>query len=146
LSLNQATIMGRLARDPELRRTQSGIAVVSFTLAVDQDYTNDRGERGCDFIPVVAWRQTAEFVSKYFTKGRMAVASGRIQVRNYIDKDGNKRTATEIVAYRVYFGESKRDRDEEDYARAEREGKTGRYEAKAPVPVEVDEDEGDFPF
>lgn len=145
MSLNQATIMGRLARDPELRRTQSGIAVASFTLAVDQDYSSN-GERGCDFIPVVAWRQTAEFVSKYFTKGSMAVASGRIQVRNYTDKDGNKRTATEIVADRVYFGESKRDRQEAEYDRAEREGKTGNYQAKPPVPVEVDEDEGELPF
>lgn len=108
--LNHITIMGRLTRDPELRRTGSGIAVASFTLAVDRDYSpRDGGERETDFIDCVAWRQTGEFVSKYFTKGRMAVVSGRLQIRSWNDKDGNKRRTAEIVADNVYFGDSKRD-------------------------------------
>ena len=108
--LNQITIMGRLTRDPELRRTGSGIAVASFTLAVDRDFSpKDGGERETDFIDCVAWRQTGEFVSKYFTKGRMAVVSGRLQIRNWNDKDGNKRRSAEVVADNVYFGDSKRD-------------------------------------
>ena len=108
--LNHITIMGRLTRDPELRRTGSGIAVASFTLAVDRDYSpKDGGERVTDFIDCVAWRQTGEFVSKYFTKGRMAVVSGRLQIRNWNDKDGNKRRSAEVVADNVYFGDSKRD-------------------------------------
>ena len=108
--LNHITIMGRLTRDPELRRTGSGIAVASFTLAVDRDYSpKDGGERETDFIDCVAWRQTGEFVSKYFTKGRMAVVSGRLQIRNWNDKDGNKRRSAEVVADNGYFGDSKRD-------------------------------------
>ena len=110
--LNHITIMGRLTRDPELRRTGSGIAVASFTLAVDRDFgKNDNGERETDFIDCVAWRQTGEFVSKYFTKGRMAVVSGRLQIRSWNDKDGNKRRTAEVVADNVYFGDSKRDSD-----------------------------------
>ena len=110
--LNHITIMGRLTRDPELRRTGSGIAVASFTLAVDRDYApRDGGERETDFIDCVAWRQTGEFVSKYFSKGRMAVVSGRLQIRGWTDKDGNKRRTAEVVADNVYFGESKRDGD-----------------------------------
>ena len=108
--LNHITIMGRLTRDPELRRTGSGIAVASFSLAVDRDFgKNDNGERETDFIDCVAWRQTGEFVSKYFTKGRMAVVSGRLQIRSRTDKDGNKRRSAEVVADNVYFGDSKRD-------------------------------------
>ena len=108
--LNHITIMGRLTRDPELRRTGSGIAVASFTLAVDRDFgKNDNGERETDFIDCVAWRQTGEFVSKYFTKGRMAVVSGRLQIRSWNDKDGNKRRTAEVVADNVYFGDSRRD-------------------------------------
>ena len=108
--LNHITIMGRLTRDPELRRTGSGIAVASFTLAVDRDFgKNDNGERETDFIDCVAWRQTGEFVSKYFTKGRMAVVSGRLQIRSWTDKDGNKRRTAEVVADNVYFGDSRRD-------------------------------------
>ena len=110
--LNHITIMGRLTRDPELRRTGSGIAVASFTLAVDRDFSpRDGGERETDFIDCVAWRQTGEFVSKYFTKGRMAVVSGRLQIRSWTDKDGNKRRTAEVVADNVYFGDSKRDSD-----------------------------------
>ena len=108
--LNHIVIMGRLTRDPELRRTGSGIAVTSFTLAVDRDYNSkESGERETDFIDCVAWRSTGEFVSKYFAKGRMAVVSGRLQIRSWTDKDGNKRRSAEVVADNVYFGESKRE-------------------------------------
>ena len=108
--LNHITIMGRLTRDPELRRTGSGIAVASFTVAVDRDFGGrDGGERETDFIDCVAWRQTGEFVSKYFTKGSMAVVSGRLQIRSWTDKDGNKRRTAEVVADNCYFGDSKRD-------------------------------------
>ena len=107
--LNHITIMGRLTRDPELRRTGSGIAVASFTVAVDRDFApKDGGDRETDFIDCVAWRQTGEFVSKYFSKGSMAVVSGRLQIRGWTDKDGNKRRTAEVVADNVYFGESKR--------------------------------------
>ena len=107
--LNHITIMGRLNRDPELRRTGSGIAVASFSVAVDRDFGGrDGGEKETDFIDCVAWRQTGEFVSKYFTKGRMIVVSGRLQIRSWNDKDGNKRRTAEVVADNVYFGESKR--------------------------------------
>ena len=110
--LNHITIMGRLVRDPELRRTGSGIAVTSFSVAVDRDFGGkDGGEKETDFIDCVAWRQTGEFVSKYFTKGRMIVVSGRLQIRPWTDKDGNKRRSAEIVADNVYFGDSKRDGD-----------------------------------
>ena len=110
--LNHITIMGRLTRDPELRRTGSGVAVASFTVAVDRDFSpKDGGEKETDFIDCVAWRQTGEFVSKYFTKGRMAVVSGRLQIRSWKDKDGNNRRTAEIVADNVYFGDSKRDGD-----------------------------------
>ena len=110
--LNHITIMGRLTRDPELRRTGSGIAVASFTVAVDRDFgSRDGGERETDFIDCVAWRQTGEFVSKYFTKGSMIVVSGRLQIRNWNDKDGNKRRSAEVVAENCYFGESKRSAD-----------------------------------
>ena len=110
MSLNRVVIMGRLTRDPELRRTQTGTAVTSFSLAVDRDFkSRESGEKATDFIDVVAWRQTAEFVCQYFTKGRMAVVSGRLQIRNWTDKEGNKRRSAEVVADNVYFGDSKRD-------------------------------------
>ena len=105
--LNHITIMGRLTRDPELRRTGSGVAVASFTVAVDRDFSGrDGGERETDFIDCVAWRQTGEFVSKYFTKGSMIVVSGRLQIRSWTDKDGNKRRTAEVVADNCYFGDS----------------------------------------
>lgn len=108
--LNHITIMGRLTRDPELRRTGNGTAVAAFTLAVDRDYApKDGGERETDFIECVAWRQIGEFVAKYFAKGRMAVVSGRLQLRNWTDKEGNKRRSAEVIADNVYFGDSKRD-------------------------------------
>lgn len=108
--LNHIVLMGRLTRDPELRRTGTGIAVASFSIAVDRDFgSKETGEKETDFIDIVAWRNTAEFVSKYFTKGRMAVVSGRLQICNWNDKDGNKRRSAEVVADNVYFGDSKRD-------------------------------------
>ena len=114
--LNHITIMGRLTRDLELRRTGSGIAVASFTVAVDRDFGGrDGGEKETDFIDCVAWRSTGEFVSKYFTKGSMIVVSGRLQIRNWNDKDGNKRRSAEVVADNVYFGESKRGGDNSSY-------------------------------
>ncbi len=107
--LNHIVIMGRLTRDPELRYTQTQIPVASFTLAVDRDYSGrDGGERQTDFIDCVAWRSTAEFISKYFQKGSMAVASGRLQLRDWTDKEGNKRRNAEVVVDNIYFGESKR--------------------------------------
>ena len=116
--LNHITIMGRLTRDPELRRTASGIAVTSFTLAVDRDYGKD-DEKETDFIDCVAWRGTGEFVAKHFAKGRMAAVSGRLQIRGYTDKDGNKRRTAEVIADNVYFGEAKRDADAPAKASAE---------------------------
>lgn len=111
--LNHIVIMGRLTRDPELRRTGSGIAVASFTVAVDRDYSGkDGGEKETDFIDCVAWRNTGEFVSKYFTKGRMIVVSGRLQLRDWTDKEGNKRRSAEVVADSCYFGDSKKDDDQ----------------------------------
>ena len=108
--LNHITIMGRLTRDPELRRTGSGVAVTSFTVAVDRDITSkETGERETDFIDCVAWRGTGEFVGKHFTKGSVIVISGRLQIRGWTDKDGNKRRAAEVVADNVYFGESKKE-------------------------------------
>ena len=155
--LNHIVIMGRLTRDPELRRTGSGVAVASFTLAVDRDYSpKDGGERETDFIDCVAWRQTGEFVSKYFAKGRMAVVSGRLQIRGWTDKDGNKRRSAEVVADNVYFGESKR-RDGGDAPRpaapsASAPAHRGSYGGYDNVPQggsafsELDDDDGDLPF
>ena len=133
--LNHITIMGRLTRDPELRRTGSGIAVASFSLAVDRDYSpRDGGERETDFIDCVAWRQTGEFVSKYFTKGRMAVVSGRLQIRSWTDKDGNKRRTAEVVADNVYFGDSKRDNNDGGNAYGNNNYGGNAYNAPAPAP------------
>ena len=105
--LNHITIMGRLTKDVELRRTPSGVAVASFTLAVDRDFKEKGGEKETDWIDCVAWRNTAEFMDKYFSKGRLAVVSGRLQIRSWQDKDGNKRKTAEVVAENVYFGDSK---------------------------------------
>jgi single-strand DNA-binding protein len=109
--LNKIIIMGRLTRDPELRRTQSGTAVTSFSLAVDRDFKSQGGEKETDFIDVVAWRNAAEFVSKYFSKGRMALVEGRLQIREWTDKDNNKRRSAEVIADNIYFGESKKQTD-----------------------------------
>ena len=130
--LNHIVIMGRLARDPELRRTQSGVPVASFRLAVDRDFKDkNTGERGTDWIDVVAWRATGEFVSRYFTKGRMAVVEGRLQMRDWTDKEGNKRTTAEVVADNVYFGDSRRDGDGSGYSPSYGGGQSS-YSAPAP--------------
>lgn len=107
--LNKIVVMGRLVRDPELRRTQSGIPVTTLRVAVDRDFKSQDGTRQADFFDVVAWRNTAEFVSKYFSKGRMIVVDGRLQSRDWEDRDGNKRVSIDIVAENVYFGDSKRE-------------------------------------
>ena len=117
--LNHITVMGRLTRDPELRRTQSGTSVASFSIACDRDYKDKAtGERPTDFLDIVAWRATGEFVSKYFSQGRMAVVSGRLQMRDWTDKEGNKRRSAEIVAENIYFGDSKTKEDQEPPASA----------------------------
>ena len=144
--LNHIVIMGRLTRDPELRRTQSGVAVTNFTLAVDRDYTGkDGGEKETDFIDCVAWRNAGEFVNKYFTKGRMACVSGRLQLREWTDKDGNKRRAAEIVADNVYFADSK------NVAIDNNVGHTAAPAYPAPAPAagsfeQIDDDDGTLPF
>ena len=106
--LNKIFVMGRLTHDPELRRTGSGTPVCSFSIACDRDFKSQSGEKETDFFDVVAWRATGEFVSKYFTKGRMAVVSGRLQIDNYTDNDGNKRKSAKVIAENIYFGDSKR--------------------------------------
>lgn len=117
MSLNHITIMGRLTRDPELRRTGSGVAVTSFTLAVDRDYSGkDSGQKETDFLDCVAWKNTAEFVNSYFNKGRMAVVSGRLQIRTWKDKDGNNRKTAEVIADHVYFGDSKPEGNQGGYS------------------------------
>lgn len=136
--LNHITIMGRLTRDPELRRTGSGVAVTSFTLAVDRDFASkEGGEKETDFIDCVAWRNTGEFVSKYFTKGSMAVVSGRLQIRSWTDKDGNKRRTAEVVADNVYFGDSKKS-----------ESSAGSYPTSAPAQdfAPIDDEDAKLPF
>ena len=147
--LNHITIMGRLTRDPELRRTGSGVAVASFTVAVDRDFSGkDSGERETDFIDCVAWRNTGEFVSKYFTKGSMAVVSGRLQIRSWTDKDGNKRRTAEVVADNVYFGESKR--ASEGNAYGGNSYSAPAYSAPASAPASdfamLDDDDAQLPF
>ena len=148
--LNHITIMGRLTRDPELRRTGSGVAVTSFTVAVDRDFSGrDGGEKETDFIDCVAWRQTGEFVSKYFTKGSMIVVAGRLQIRSWNDKDGNKRRTAEVVADNVYFGESKRE-GAGSYSAAPAAPAFGGYSAPASAPASdfamLDDDDAQLPF
>ena len=162
--LNKIILMGRLTRDPELRRTSSGTAVTSFSLAVDRDFKSQGGDKETDFIDIVAWRSTAEFVSKYFTKGRMAIVEGRLQLRDYTDRDGNKRRAAEVIADNVYFGDSKREGEAGGtyssgyaggYSPAPMGGNSG-YAAPAPsgygAPTGVDQfaelsdDDGELPF
>ena len=133
--LNKIILMGRLTRDPELRKTGNGTAVTSFTLAVDRDYKPQDGERETDFIDIVAWRGTGEFVSKYFTKGRMAVVEGRLQVRDWTDKDGAKRRSTEVIADSVYFGDSKKVSESDTTA-----------EPSGEIRELPDEEKGELPF
>ena len=156
--LNHIVLMGRLTADPELRRTGSGVAVASFTLAVDRDFANkESGQKETDFIDIVAWRGTAEFVSKYFAKGRMAVVSGRLQIRRWQDKDGNNRRSAEVVADNVYFGDSKRDSDggfNQSYGgnSSYGGGQNGGYRAQqsAPAPANdfamLEDDDSELPF
>ena len=153
--LNRIIIMGRLTRDPELRRTGSGTPVTSFSLAVDRDFKSQSGEKETDFIDVVAWRSTAEFVSKYFTQGRMAVVEGRLQIRDWTDRDGGKRRSAEVVADNVYFGDSKRD-SAGDYGAPPAYGAPASYGAPAAgrgAPAggssdfaEIGEEDGELPF
>ena len=154
--LNRIILMGRLARDPELRHTQTGTPVASFRLAVDRDFKDKTtGEKATDWIDVVAWRQTAEFVSRFFTKGRLAVVEGRLQMRDWTDKEGNKRTSAEVVADNVYFGDSKRDAEAGGYA-----APAGNYAPPSAAPAgggysapaggdqfaELSDDDGELPF
>ena len=149
--LNKIILMGRLTRDPELRRTQSGTAVTSFSLAVDRDFKSQSGEKETDFIDIVAWRGTAEFVSKYFTKGRMAVVEGRLQIRDWTDRDGGKRRSAEVIADNVYFGDSKREGGS-DYSPAPAYGTPAPsrgYAAPAGGQsdfAEIGEEDGELPF
>lgn len=138
--LNKIFIMGRLTRDPELRRTQNGTAVAGFALAVDRDYKNADGTKETDFIEVVAWRSSAEFVSKCFTKGRMAIVEGRLQSRDWTDKDGNKRRNAEVVADNVYFGDSKKEGDSSGGSYG---GSSGGHKAAGKA-VDVEPGEGEF--
>ena len=163
--LNHISIMGRLTRDPELRRTGTGVAVASFTVAVDRDFAGrEGGERETDFIDCVAWRSTGEFVSKYFTKGSMIEVSGRLQIRSWTDKEGNKRRSAEVVADNVYFGESKRTNDGGSYNGNSYGGNSyggntysapaapsyGSYAAPAAAPASdfamLDDDDAQLPF
>lgn len=131
--LNKIFLMGRLVANPESRQTHSGVAVTTFRIAVDRDFKNrDTGEREADFVTIVAWRSTAEFVSQHFTKGRMAVVEGRLQIRPYTDRDGNKRNATEVVADNIYFGDS---RPQQEQAPAVTDDFS-----------ELDDSDGDLPF
>ena len=160
--LNKIFLMGRLVADPELKQTTTGLPVATFRIAVDRDRKNkETGEREADFVTIVAWRATAEFVSRYFTKGRMAIVEGRLQIRPYTDRDGNKRSATEVVADNIYFGDSRRDGDGGGFDRG---GSFDRGFAPAPRPAapqqpvydapmsagdqftELDDDDGELPF
>lgn len=140
--LNHITLMGRLTRDPELRRTQSGIAVTSFSIACERDFKSQSGEKETDFIDIVAWRNTAEFVSKYFSKGRMAIVEGRLQIRDWTDNNGGKRRSTKVIAENIYFGDSKRDGDtantSQEYS-AQPVSQGGEF-------AEIGEEDGELPF
>ena len=149
--LNRIVIMGRLVRDPDLRRTQAGTAVAAFTLAVERDFKDAAsGERTADFIDCVAWRQTGEFVSRYFSKGRMAVAEGRLQLRDWVDRDGNKRRSAEVVVEQMYFGDSKSEGGQKSGQPVPKEAgyqaaylSTGR---EADEFRELQDDDGELPF
>ena len=140
--LNKVVLMGRLTKDPELRRTGSGTAVTSFSLACDRDFKSQSGEKETDFIEVVAWKNTAEFASKYFSKGRMAVVEGRLQIRDWTDKAGNKRTTAEVVADNVYFADSKRS-ESNDNQKENFNALSGRLSDDF---VPISEEDGEIPF
>lgn len=135
--LNRTVIMGRITRNPELRQTPNNVSVVTFSLAVDRNYQADKNNKQADFINIVAWRHTAEFVSKYFVKGQLVAVEGSIQTRSYQDKDGNNRTAFEVVADRVYFAEKKK--DDNGQGASYPSGDLSDYE-------ELDVDDSDLPF
>lgn len=153
--LNRIILMGRLTKDPELKRTQSGTAVTSFSIAVDRDFKGQNGERETDFIDIVAWRSTAEFVCQYFSKGRMAVVEGRLQIREWKDQNGNNRRSAEVVADNVYFGDSKRDGSGAPAHSASAPSGDGSYyknpfaNGGSPAPsqfAEIEEEDGELPF
>ena len=148
--LNRIVLMGRLTRDPELRRTQSGTAVTSFSIACDRDFKSQGGEKETDFIDIVAWRGTAEFVSKYFTKGRMAIVEGRLQIRDWTDNNGSKRRSAEVIADNIYFGDSKRDSAPSDYGAPPPYGAPSGRGTPAPMEsrsdfAEIGEEDGELP-
>ena len=139
--LNHVILQGRLTKAPELRQTQGGVSYTTFTIAVDRDFKSN-GQKETDFINCSAWRQTAEFLSRFFGKGRMVLLEGRIEVRSYQDKDGNKRTAWDVVADRVYFGDSKPSEGANSIPRDEpviQDGLDGAL-------PEVDDDQTELPF
>ena len=143
--LNRIIIMGRLTRDPELRHTQAGTPVASFTLACDRDFKDKQtGERAVDFIDVVAWRGTAEFAARYFTKGRMAVVEGRLQLRDWTDKEGGKRRSAEVVADNIYFGDSRKDAGESNVP--ENSLPEPSRAASGGIDVSGPDDDGELPF
>ena len=160
--LNRIILMGRLTRDPELRHTQTGTPVASFSLAVDRDFKDKQtGEKATDFIDIVAWRQTAEFVSRFFTKGRLAVVEGRLQIRDWTDRDGGKRRSAEVIADNVYFGDSKRDAEAGGYSAPSYGAQGGYAPPPAPAPStgyaapagpagnefgDLADDDGELPF
>ena len=146
--LNHIDVMGRLVRDPELRYTQSNTPVTSFTIAVDRDFgKTESGDRQTDFIDCVAWRSTAEYINKYFTKGRMVVVSGRLQLREWVDKNENKRRSAEVVVDNIYFGDSRRDGESHPASSASDKFDFGPgRSADTPSPFEELEDDGELPF
>ena len=145
--LNRIVIMGRLTREPELRRTGSGVAVTSFTVAVDRDFApKDGGERETDFIDCVAWRGTGEFVDKYFSKGSMAVVAGRLQIRQWTDKEGNKRHSAEIVADNVYFGDSKRKSESRENEQIANSNVNDYNYTPQQEFTEIDDDDSQLPY
>ena len=147
--LNHITLMGRLVRDPELRRTGSGVAVASFRIAVDRDFApKDGGERKADFIDCVAWRQTGEFISKYFAKGRMIVVDGRLEMREWTDKEGNKRTSAEVIVDNAYFGDSKREGEAGGFSAPAAPAFGGYSAPSAPASdfTMLDDDDAQLPF
>lgn len=143
--LNKIVIIGRLTDEPELRHTANATPVASFTIAVERDFKGNDGQKQTDFINCVAWRGTAEFVSKYFSKGSMAVVSGRLQIRSYQDRDGNNRTVAEVLADNIYFGESRRSSDSNDShnSRDSRDASASEQESGF---VELGDEDGDLPF
>ena len=140
--LNKVIIMGRLTMEPELRRTQTGVAVTSFRIAVDRNFKGQDGSKQADFFDVVAWRNTAEFIGKYFTKGRMAVVEGKLQTRSWTDREGGKRVTTEIIADNVYFGDSKRENEPGTY----QPSPYGNVAAGRSEFAEITEEDGELPF